>query len=41
LIVKAIRFSPFVLDAKRNQEAWEKRYLARTRNAPAAPQPAR
>jgi ornithine lipid ester-linked acyl 2-hydroxylase len=28
-IVKAIGFSPFVLDAKRNQEAWEARYLAR------------
>src|ERR1017187_1919075 len=41
LIVKAIRFSPFVLDAKRSQEAWEKRYLARTRGAPPAPQPAR
>ncbi len=25
-IVKAIGYSPFVLDAKRNQEAWEKRY---------------
>jgi beta-hydroxylase len=29
LIVKAIGYSPFVLDAKRNQEAWEKRYLQR------------
>jgi aspartyl/asparaginyl beta-hydroxylase (cupin superfamily) len=28
-IIKAIGFSPFVLDAKRNQEAWERRYLAR------------
>lgn len=28
-IVKAIGFSPFVLDAKRNQEAWERRFLAR------------
>ncbi len=28
LIVKAIGYSPFVLDAKRNQEAWEKRFLA-------------
>ncbi len=28
-IVKAIGYSPFVLDAKRNQEAWERRYLAR------------
>ena len=26
LIVKAIGYSPFVLDAKRNQEAWERRY---------------
>jgi len=25
-IVAAIRYSPFVLDAKRNQEAWERRY---------------
>jgi aspartyl/asparaginyl beta-hydroxylase (cupin superfamily) len=29
LIVKAIAISPFVLDAKRNQKAWEERYLAR------------
>jgi ornithine lipid ester-linked acyl 2-hydroxylase len=29
LIVKAIAISPFVLDAKRNQRAWEARYLAR------------
>jgi len=28
-IVKAIGYSPFVLDAKRNQEAWEQRYLER------------
>ncbi len=28
LIVKAIGYSPFVLDAKRNQEAWERRYRA-------------
>jgi beta-hydroxylase len=28
-IVKAIGYSPFVLDAKRNQQAWERRYLAR------------
>jgi beta-hydroxylase len=43
LIVKAIGCSPFVLDAKRNQEAWESRYLQRTSPAqaePAAPQPA-
>jgi aspartyl/asparaginyl beta-hydroxylase (cupin superfamily) len=26
-IIKAIGYSPFVLDAKRNQEAWERRYL--------------
>jgi aspartyl/asparaginyl beta-hydroxylase (cupin superfamily) len=42
-IVKAIGYSPFVLDAKRNQEAWEERYRARQREragaagAPAAP----
>jgi beta-hydroxylase len=30
MIVKAIGFSPFVLDAKRNQEAWEKRFLDRS-----------
>jgi ornithine lipid ester-linked acyl 2-hydroxylase len=29
LIVKAIGYSPFVQDAKRNQEAWERRYLER------------
>jgi ornithine lipid ester-linked acyl 2-hydroxylase len=29
-IVKAIGWSPFVLDAKRNQEAWEKRFRERT-----------
>ncbi len=29
LIVKAIGCSPFVLDAKRNQEAWERRYRER------------
>ena len=29
LIVKAIGFSPFVLDARRNQEAWERRFLDR------------
>jgi ornithine lipid ester-linked acyl 2-hydroxylase len=34
-IVKAIGFSPFVLDAKRNQEAWEERY--RRRHAADAP----
>jgi beta-hydroxylase len=38
LIVKAIGFSPFVLDAKRNQESWERRFLERrrTRSADAA-----
>jgi aspartyl/asparaginyl beta-hydroxylase (cupin superfamily) len=42
-IVKAIGWSPFVLDAKRNQEAWERRFLARsaaangTARQPAAP----
>jgi beta-hydroxylase len=30
-ILKAIGYSPFVLDAKRNQEAWETRYRARQR----------
>jgi ornithine lipid ester-linked acyl 2-hydroxylase len=30
-IVKAIGYSPFVLDAKRNQEAWERRYRERRR----------
>jgi aspartyl/asparaginyl beta-hydroxylase (cupin superfamily) len=29
LIVKAIGYSPFVLDAKRNQEAWERRFRDR------------
>jgi ornithine lipid ester-linked acyl 2-hydroxylase len=29
LIVKAIGYSPFVLDAKRNQEAWETRFRER------------
>ena len=32
-IVKAIGYSPFVLDAKRNQEAWEKRYRERRASA--------
>ncbi len=36
LIVKVIGWSPFVLDAKRNQEAWEARYRARA----GAPTPA-
>jgi beta-hydroxylase len=30
-IIKAISYSPFVLDAKRNQEAWEARYRERQR----------
>lgn len=30
-IVRAIGYSPFVLDAKRNQEAWERRYRERKR----------
>jgi beta-hydroxylase len=33
-IVKAIGYSPFVLDAKRNQEAWEKRFLDRKGASP-------
>jgi beta-hydroxylase len=36
-IVKAIGWSPFVLDAKRNQEAWEKRYRERSRGVSTAP----
>src|ERR1700728_1724959 len=32
LIVKAIGLSPFVLDAKRNQEAWEREFLERRRS---------
>jgi len=40
LIVKAIGYSPFVLDAKRNQEAWERRYRERRRTAAAEPSPA-
>ena len=31
LIVKAIGLSPFIRDAKRNQEAWERRYRERRR----------
>jgi aspartyl/asparaginyl beta-hydroxylase (cupin superfamily) len=41
LIVKAIGWSPFVLDAKRNQEAWERRYLQRRHPSAPAAQPAR
>jgi beta-hydroxylase len=33
LIIKAIGYSPFVLDARRNQEAWERRYLQGARSA--------
>jgi len=39
--VKAIGYSPFVLDAKRNQEAWERRFLQHSRAAHGAPEPAR
>src|SRR6476469_5005021 len=40
-IIKAIGWSPFVLDAKRNQRAWERRYLQRrARAAEPEPQPA-
>ena len=31
-IVKAISYSPFILDAKRNQQAWEERYRAHRRS---------
>jgi len=37
-IIKAIGYSPFVLDAKRNQEAWERRYRERRRQAAPAPE---
>jgi aspartyl/asparaginyl beta-hydroxylase (cupin superfamily) len=33
LIVKVIGLSPFVLDAKRNQEAWERQFLERRSDA--------
>jgi ornithine lipid ester-linked acyl 2-hydroxylase len=37
LIVKAIAISPFIQDARRNQRAWERRFLERQRErAPAA-----
>jgi len=36
LIVRAISYSPFVLDAKRNQQAWERRYRERRRSQQAA-----
>ncbi len=36
LIIKVIGFSPFVLDAKRNQEAWERRYLEGRGSQPSA-----
>jgi beta-hydroxylase len=35
-IVKAIGYSPFVLDAKRNQQAWERRYRERRAQQTAA-----
>jgi ornithine lipid ester-linked acyl 2-hydroxylase len=35
-IVKAIGYSPFVLDAKRNQEAWERRFRERRDARPAS-----
>jgi len=38
LLIKAIGYSPFVLDAKRNQEAWERRYRERRRQAAPAPE---
>jgi aspartyl/asparaginyl beta-hydroxylase (cupin superfamily) len=38
-IVAAIGFSPFVLDAKRNQEAWEKGFRERMRARELAAQP--
>jgi ornithine lipid ester-linked acyl 2-hydroxylase len=38
LIIKAIGLSPFVLDAKRNQEAWERGYLERRPAAAPAPE---
>jgi ornithine lipid ester-linked acyl 2-hydroxylase len=36
-IVKAIGYSPFVLDARRNQQAWEQRYLERKLSTPPTP----
>jgi beta-hydroxylase len=36
LIVKAIGYSPFVLDAKRNQQAWEERFVERRRASESA-----
>jgi aspartyl/asparaginyl beta-hydroxylase (cupin superfamily) len=38
-IVKAISYSPFVLDAKRNQQAWERRFEAHRRAAAVAAEP--
>jgi beta-hydroxylase len=42
LIIKAIGYSPFVQDAKRNQEAWERRYreFKASEQEPQAAQPA-
>jgi aspartyl/asparaginyl beta-hydroxylase (cupin superfamily) len=39
LIVQAIGISPFIRDAKRNQEAWERRYRERRREAAGARSP--
>jgi ornithine lipid ester-linked acyl 2-hydroxylase len=39
LIIKAIALSPFVQDAKRNQRAWERRYLERKRSRETAQAP--
>ncbi|MGA2320419.1 MAG: aspartyl/asparaginyl beta-hydroxylase domain-containing protein [Solirubrobacteraceae bacterium] len=39
MIVKAIGFSPFVLDAKRNQEAWEAGFIQRRSSRAAVSQP--
>jgi ornithine lipid ester-linked acyl 2-hydroxylase len=39
-IIKAIGLSPFVLDAKRNQEAWEARFLARAAERSESPETA-
>ena len=35
-ILRAIAWSPFILDAKRNQEAWERSYREHQRQAEAA-----
>ena len=38
-IVKGIGISPFILDARRNQRAWEERFQARERSRSACPPP--